>query len=107
MVAVSEERFWNLPLDRPIEIDGGDQRLATLRDVGTFILALPERLKLQPPWQAAAESVLEAARSGDVAPVTIALHLALLLSGQNARSVWSDEADAADGPDHFPRRSVA
>jgi hypothetical protein len=106
MVAVSEDRFWNLPLDRPIEIEH-DQRLATLGDVGTFILALPETLKLQPSWQAATESVLEAAQSGDIASVTIALHMALLLSGQNARSVWNDEVDAADGPDNFPRRSVA
>jgi hypothetical protein len=95
MVAVSEDRFWNLPLDRPIEIEHGGQRLATLRDVGTFILALPETLKMQPSWQAATEAVLEAAQSGDIASVTIALHMALLLSGQNARSVWNDEADEA------------
>jgi hypothetical protein len=41
MVAASEDRFWNLPLDRPIEIEH-DRRLATLGDVGIFILALPE-----------------------------------------------------------------
>jgi hypothetical protein len=38
-------------------------------------------------WQAAIETVLEAARSGDVACVAFAVHMALMLSGQNARSV--------------------
>ena len=105
MVALSEDRFWNLPLDRPIEIEHGDQWLATLGDVGTFILALPDTLKRQHSWQAATEIVLEAARSGDTAPVTIAVHMALMLSGQNARSVWNDGVDPADGYDRFPRSS--
>jgi hypothetical protein len=87
MDALSEQR-WNLPLDHPIEVEQGDQWLATLGDVGTFILNLPEALKQQRSWQAAAETVLDAAKSGDTAPVTIAVHMALLLSGQNSRSVW-------------------
>jgi hypothetical protein len=88
MVALSEQSFWNLPLDHPIEVGHADQRLATLGDVGTFILALPEALQQQQSWQAATETVLEAAKSGDTAPVTLVLHMALMLSGQNARSVW-------------------
>jgi len=88
MVALSEDRFWNLPLDHPIAIDDGNQWLATLGDVGTFILALPETLQRQHSWQSATETVLEAAKSGDTAPVTFAVHMALILSGQNARSVW-------------------
>jgi hypothetical protein len=88
MVASSEQSFWNLPLDHPIEIEHGDRRLTTLGDVGTFILDLPEALQQQLSWQAATETVLEAARSGDTAPVAFAVHMALMLSGQNARSVW-------------------
>jgi hypothetical protein len=103
MVASSEDRFWNLPLDHPIEIEHGDQCLATLGDVATFILALSETQKRQHSWQAAIEVVLEAARSGEIASVTIAVHMALLLSGQNARSVWNDVENAADGPDYFSR----
>ena len=99
----SEDRFWNEPLDHPIEIGRGDQYLATLGDVGTFILALPETLQRQHPWQVATEIVLEAARSGDGAPVTMAVLMALMLSGQNARLVWNTGADAAGSPDDFPR----
>ena len=88
MVALREQSFWNLPLDHPIEIEHGDWWLATLGDVGAFILDLPETLQQQHSWQAATETVLEAARSGDTAPVTLAVHMALMLSGQNARSVW-------------------
>ena len=87
MADLSEDRYWNLPLDRPIEIDDNEQLLATLGDVGTFILALPETMRRQHSWQAAIETVLEAARSGDVACVAFAVHMALMLSGQNARSV--------------------
>lgn len=88
MAALSEQSFWNLPLDHPIEIEHGDRRLATLGDVGAFILALPETLQQQHSWRAATETALKAAKSGDTAPVTFAVHMALMLSGQNARSVW-------------------
>jgi hypothetical protein len=88
MVASREQSFWNLPLDHPIEIEHGDRWLTTLGDVGTFILDLPQTLQQQDSWQAATETVLEAAKSGDTAPVTFAVHMALMLSGQNARSVW-------------------
>jgi hypothetical protein len=55
---------WDLLLDRPIEIEPGDQRLATLAEVGAYILALPEAVQRQELWHAAAETVLEAAKSG-------------------------------------------
>jgi hypothetical protein len=103
MAALVEDRFWNERLDRPIEIGQGDQCLATLGDVGTFILDLPEALQRQQAWRDATEIVLEAARSGDMAPVAMAVHMALMLSGQNARSVWSDGVDPAEGSDDFPR----
>ena len=63
MVALSEQGSWDLPLDRPIEIEHGDQRLATLGEVGAYILALPETLQSQELWRAAAETALEAAKS--------------------------------------------
>jgi hypothetical protein len=101
MAMVSEQQ-WNLPLDSLIEIEDGDHRLATLRDVGMFILSLPERVKGQELWQAAAETVLEAAESGDTARVPIVLHMALLMSGRAARCVWDEAPIAPDGPDLFP-----
>jgi hypothetical protein len=88
MVAASSQSFWNLALDHPIDIEDGDRRLTTLGDVGTFILDLPEALQRQHSWQAATETVLEAAKTGDTASVTFAIHMALMLSGHNARSVW-------------------
>ena|SRR5579862_866180 len=91
MVALTQKL--NLPLDHPIEIAPDDQRLETLRDVGTYILALPETVKRQQWWRAAAEIVLEAAESGDTARVAFVVHLALIMSGQTARSVseqWGD-----------------
>lgn len=45
--------FWKLSLDHPMEIEHGDQWLASLGEVGAFILAFPETLKQQPTWQAA------------------------------------------------------
>jgi hypothetical protein len=100
MTMASEQ--WNLPLDSLIEIERGDRRLATLRDVGMFILSLPEKVKGQELWQAAAETVLEAVESGDTARVPIVVHMALLMSGRSARSVLDDAPPPTDGPDHFP-----
>jgi hypothetical protein len=87
MVALSE-RSWDLPLDRPIEIEHCDQRLSTLGDVGAYILALPETMKSQELWHAAAETVLEAAKSGHTARVARVFRMAAVMSGQNARRVW-------------------
>ena len=88
MVALSEQGSWDLPLDRPIEIEHGDQRLATLGEVGAYILALPETVQRQELWHAAAETVLEAARSGHTARVARVFRMAAIMSGQNARTVW-------------------
>jgi hypothetical protein len=87
MVAL-RERSWDLPLDRPIEIEHGDQRLSTLGEVGAYILALPETVQRQELWHAAAETVLEAARSGHTARVARVFRMAAIMSGQNARTVW-------------------
>jgi hypothetical protein len=87
MVALSERDSWDLRLDRPIEIGHGDQRLATLGEVGAYILALPERVQHQELWHAAAETVLEAARSGRTARVARVFRLAAIMSGQNVHPV--------------------
>jgi hypothetical protein len=87
VVALSGRGSWNLPLDRPIEIENGHQRLATLGDVGAYILALPETVQRQELWDAAAETLLEAAKSGHTARVALVFHLAAIMSGQNARLV--------------------
>jgi hypothetical protein len=88
MVALSEQGSWDLLLDRPIEIEPGDQRLATLAEVGAHILALPETVQRQELWHAAAETVLEAAKSGHTARVARVFLMAAIMSGQNARTVW-------------------
>jgi hypothetical protein len=93
MVALSEQASWNLPLNHPIEIEHGDQRLATLGEVGAYILALPETVQRQELWHAAAETVLEAAKSGDTARVAIVFQMAAIMSGRTARSVQNDGAD--------------
>jgi hypothetical protein len=88
MVALSEQGNWNLPLNRPIEIEHGEQRLATLGEVGAYILALPETLQRQELWHAAAETVLEALKSGHTARVALVFRMAAIMSGQNARTDW-------------------
>jgi hypothetical protein len=90
MVALSETKSWDLPLDRPIEIENGHQRLATLGEVGAYILALPETISRQELWHAAAETVLEAAMSGHTARVALVFQMAAIMSGQSARTVGND-----------------
>jgi hypothetical protein len=87
MVALSEHGSWNRPLNRPIEIEHGNRRLGTLADVGGYILDLPETVKRHELWEAAAETVLEAAESGDTGRVPLVFHMAALMSGQVTRSV--------------------
>jgi hypothetical protein len=82
MAVLSRLSVWDLPLDHPIEIEHGDQRLATLGDVGTYVLALPEMVKRQELWQAAAETVLAAAKSGNTARVALVVQMAMTMSGQ-------------------------
>jgi hypothetical protein len=88
MVAFSEQGNWNLPLNRPIEIENGAQRLATLGEVGAYILALPDTLQRQELWHAAAEAVLEALKSGHTARVALVFRMAAIMSGQSARTDW-------------------
>jgi hypothetical protein len=88
MVAMGGQGSWDLPLDRPIEIDHGDRQLSTLGEVGAYILALPETVQRQELWHAAAETVLEAAKSGRTARVARVFRMAAIMSGQNARTVW-------------------
>jgi hypothetical protein len=86
-VVMSGDAGWNLPLDRPIEIEDGLQQLQTLGEVGAYILALPETVRRQELWQAAAKTVLEAAQSGHTGRVALVFHMAALMSGRAARSV--------------------
>ncbi len=89
MVALSNKPgSWDLPLDRPIEVEHGDRRLSTLGEVGAYILALPETVQRQELWNAAAETLLEAAKSGHTARVALVFRMAAIMSGQNARTVW-------------------
>lgn len=88
--------IWNLPLDHPIEAERG-RRLATLGDVGEFILALPEALRQHESWQSAAKTLLEAVKSRDTARVTRAVYMALVLSGERARRGLDERAQALDG----------
>jgi hypothetical protein len=89
MVALSKQHgSWDLPLDRPIEIEHGDQRLSTLGEVGAYILALPETVQRQELWNAAAETLLEAVKSGHTARVALVFRMAAIMSGQNARTAW-------------------
>jgi hypothetical protein len=96
MVALSKPHGrWDLPLDHPIEVEHGDQRLSTLGEVGAYILALPETVRRQELWNAAAETLLEAAKSGHTARVALVFRMAAIMSGQNARTVWDTRTDAA------------
>jgi hypothetical protein len=88
MFALSEQGSWDLPLDHPIEVEHGDWRLSTLGEVGAYILGLPENVQRQELWRAAAEAVLEAAKSGHTARVALVFRMAAIMSGQNARTVW-------------------
>lgn len=100
MVALSAwagtRSIWNLPLDLPIEAERG-QRLATLGEVGEFILALPDALRQHESWQSATKAVLEAAKSGDTALVSRAVYMALILTCESARLGLDEQARACDG----------
>jgi hypothetical protein len=88
--------IWNLPLDHPIEA-GRSDRLATLGEVGEFILALPDALRQHESWQSATKTVLEAAKSRDTAPVTRAVYMALILTGESTRLGTDERGRACDG----------
>lgn len=54
---------WSAAFDAPIVLDDGRQ-LATLREAGEFIGALPARMQARAEWQAAAEALLLVAERG-------------------------------------------
>ena len=93
-VSPGRRAIWNLPLDHPIAAGRG-RRLATLGEVGEFILALPDALRQHESWQSAAKTVLEASKSRDTAPVTRAVYMALILTGESARH--GPDGQARDG----------
>ncbi|MBP1092971.1 hypothetical protein [Bradyrhizobium diazoefficiens] len=47
---------WGRPFEEPIEVDG--RSLATLREAGEYIAALPKREHDAPEWRAAMEALL-------------------------------------------------
>jgi hypothetical protein len=81
-----EQGSWDLPLDRPIEIEQSDQRLlwaksarisshyrkrCNVRNCGTQL-----------------QSVLKAAKSGRAARVGRVFRFVAMMSGQSVRTVW-------------------
>jgi hypothetical protein len=92
---------WNLRLDHPIEA-GRRGSLRTLGDVGEFILALPDALRQHESWQSATKTVLEAVKSGDTGPVTRAVYMALILTGESARHGIDEQVRACDGDYRTP-----
>jgi hypothetical protein len=86
--------IWNLPLEYPIEVKP-DSRLSTLRDVAGFILALPASLQREEAWRAAADALCDAVKSHDAAAATVAVQMALILSGHDGhRSALIEAEDA-------------
>ena len=88
---------WKLPLDHPIEVERGG-RLATLGDVGVFILALPDALKAHQSWKDAAEAVVAALSSRDTAPVTLAVYMALILTGERTEPLGLNRTRKRETP---------
>jgi hypothetical protein len=86
------KNVWNLPLEHPIEVKPNGE-LTTLGDVGALILGLPDAVKREQRWLAAAEALVEATKSHNTGPVTVAVHMALILSGHNAVSTVIDLND--------------
>ena len=54
---------WSTPFDEPVPLRGG-RRLATLQQAADYIMALPEDLQLEPHWQIAVETLINAAETG-------------------------------------------
>jgi hypothetical protein len=85
---------WCRPLHKPVELPGG-MTIKTLAEAGAYILDLPEHIKQRDSWQRATDLLLKAASgAASVEDATaqiehaLSIELTLLLSGQNARSVW-------------------
>jgi hypothetical protein len=68
-------------LIRPLRVRGG-KTLRTLADARAFMLGMPKTLQLRASWQEAAEVMLEACRTGDVATATDRVERALFLNYQ-------------------------
>jgi hypothetical protein len=56
------DRGWGRPFDDPIAVDG--RKLATLRDAGEYIAALPKKEHDAPEWQAAMQALILVAEGG-------------------------------------------
>jgi hypothetical protein len=54
---------WSTPFDEPIHLRGG-RKLATLQHAADYIMALPDDVQRQQPWQIAVENLINAAESG-------------------------------------------
>jgi len=71
---------WKRPLTEPLRARDGTA-LATLADAREYMLALPSYRSSRIAWQKAAELVLEAAASGDIAAASLQLDRAMLMDG--------------------------
>ncbi len=71
---------WSRRLDRPIDVQNHGQ-LATLSDVRKFLLRLAPERQAHAQWQNVAAAALQAATDGSTAGVSVALQLALQISG--------------------------
>jgi hypothetical protein len=72
---------WSRPLPRPLVIPTVLD-LATLDDVRALIERhLPMRIREKPTWRYIREKLAEAARSGNMTDVVVALQIALHLEG--------------------------
>jgi hypothetical protein len=85
---------WSRPLHKPVELPGG-RTIKTLAEAGSYILDLPDHIKQRDSWQRAIDLLLKAASgAASVEDATaqiehaLCMELTLLLSGQNAHSVW-------------------
>ena len=68
---------WSRRFDEPVAMPDGSA-LATLRDAGSYITALPAATQKRPAWQAAAEALLVVVtHAGDPMLARIALMRAL------------------------------
>ena len=85
---------WSRPLHKPVEVPGG-RTIKTLAEAGSYILDLPDHIKQRDSRQRAIDLLLKAASgAASVEDATaqiehaLCMELTLLLSGQNAHSVW-------------------
>lgn len=72
---------WKRPLTAPLR-DRAGTTLYTLADARAYILKLTPARQNSNAWQSAAGKLLAAAESGDTAPATRQLYLALFLDMQ-------------------------